>query len=320
MSAHPAVESLTPGKARARASGKVNLQLSVGARGADGYHPLVSIFQAVSLFETVTAQSRDDRAITVTLTAGPGYASDLAQIPTDHRNLAVKAAALLREEWGVTQGADLAIVKGVPAAGGMAGGSADAAAALVACAHAWGLDASREDLMRIGAMVGADVPFCLLGHTAVGLGRGDELSPAMSHGDFHWAFALQSEGLATPEVFARFDEQVDSGDRTPAPLQVDQEIMAALIASDAVRLGAALRNDLQDAAFSLMPRLFRVVEAAQEDEALGVVVSGSGPTVAALAGSRSHALEIAQGWRERGVADAVVTASGPAPGAVLIDR
>lgn len=319
MTADPAALSRSLSRARARASGKVNLQLSVGAKGLDGYHPLVSIFQAVTLYETVTAQVRDDAAVTVALSAVPGYASDLAGIPTDERNLAVKAALALKREYGVSEGVDLSVLKGVPTAGGMAGGSADAAAALVACAHAWGLGASRDDLMRIGASLGADVPFCLLGHTAVGLGKGDQLSPAMSHGEFHWAFAVQAEGLATPEVFARFDEQIDSGDRLPGVLEVDAAIVSALIAADPVRLGAALRNDLQDAALSLMPKLHGVLDVAQQEDAFGVIVSGSGPTVAALAANKLHANQIAAAWRTAGAAPVVVTASGPATGAVVID-
>lgn len=319
MSADPAIEGMSRRLVRARASGKVNLQLSVGERQSDGYHPLASVFQAVALYETVAASARADGAITLTIGAVPGYPSDLAAIPSDERNLAWRAAQALRDEFGIVDGADLRIVKGVPTAGGMAGGSADAAAALVACAEAWDCGASREDLLRIGATLGADVPFCLLGHTAVGLGRGDELSPAMTHGEFHWVFACQSEGLATPDVFARFDEQVDKGERLPGPLGVDQAIMQALMAGDPVRLGRALRNDLQDAALSLMPRLHGVMEAAAEADALGVVVSGSGPTVAALAGSRQHALAIHAHLEAVGAADVVITASGPATGAVLLE-
>lgn len=304
---------------RARASGKVNLQLSVGPRSEDGYHPLATIFQAVSLYETVTAEVRDDELITLSMSAGPGLPGDLDGVPLDHINLAWRAAEAVRQEFGVTDGVDLSILKGVPVAGGMAGGSADAAAALVACAEAWHCGATREDLHRLAATLGADVPFALMGHTAVGLGRGDELSPAMTRGDFYWVFAIQHEGLSTPAVFAEFDDQVERGERAVAAPRVDTEVMGALMAGDAAWLGRALSNDLQDAALSLAPRLQSVMGAMYDADALGVVVSGSGPTIAALASSSQHAATIAAHVRAVGAAGVVMTASGPATGTVILE-
>lgn len=304
---------------RARASGKVNLQLSVGPRNEDGYHPLATVFQAVSLYETVTAQARDDSLITLTVVAGPDLPVDLGKVPLDNTNLAWRAAEAVRQEFGITDGVDLSIVKGVPVAGGMAGGSADAAASLVACSEAWHCGATREDLHRLAITLGADVPFALIGHTAVGLGRGDELVPAMTRGDFHWVFAIQTEGLSTPAVFARFDDQVDLGQRALGVPRVDTEVMGALMAGDAAWLGRALSNDLQDAALSLAPRLHGVMETMYDSAALGVVVSGSGPTVAALAASSQHAQAIATRVRATGAADVVMTASGPATGTVILE-
>lgn len=304
---------------RARASGKVNLQLSVGPRSEDGYHPLATVFQAVSLYETVTAEVRDDALITLSMAAGPDLHSDIGGVPLDHTNLAWRAAEAVRNEFGITDGIDLSIIKGVPVAGGMAGGSADAAAALVACAEAWHCGATRAGLHRLAADLGADVPFALLGHTAVGLGRGDELSPAMTRGDFYWVFAMQHEGLSTPDVFARFDDQVALGQRVAEAPRVDTEVMGALMAGDPAWLGRALSNDLQDAALSLAPRLHGVMEAMYDADSLGVVVSGSGPTVAALAASSQHAQTIAMRVRAAGAADAVMTASGPAYGTVILE-
>ncbi len=301
-----------------RAPGKVNLQLSVGSRMPDGYHPLVTVFQAVSLFETVTATVRDDEEFTLTVEAGPSLVLDPVAVPLDESNLAWRAALAVAERYGISDGIDLTIVKGVPVAGGMAGGSADAAAAVVACAEAWEVGASREELERICVELGADVPFCLHGNTAVGVGRGDELSPAMTHGEFHWVLATQSTGLSTPSVFAEFDRAVDEGRTTITSAHVDEEIMAALMAGDAVRLGEALSNDLQGPALTLAPHLQRVIDAAKDAEALGVVVSGSGPTVAALARSRQHALAIAAHLTAEDVADTVLTASGPVPGATVL--
>jgi 4-diphosphocytidyl-2-C-methyl-D-erythritol kinase len=306
-------------RVRARASGKVNLQLSVGPLGEDGYHPLATVFQSVSLYETVTAEVRDDELITLRVVAGPELPGDVSGVPLDHTNLAWRAAEAVRNEFGVSDGIDLSILKGVPVAGGMAGGSADAAAALVACSEAWHCGANREDLYRLAAALGADVPFALMGHTAVGLGRGDELSPAMTRGDFYWVFAMQHEGLRTPEVFSRFDDQVAMGQRAAYAPHVDTEVMGALMAGDAAWLGRALSNDLQDAALSLAPRLHGVMETMYDADALGVIVSGSGPTIAALAGSAQHALSIATRVRAAGTADVILTATGPATGTVILE-
>ncbi|WP_084079026.1 4-(cytidine 5'-diphospho)-2-C-methyl-D-erythritol kinase [Demequina sp. NBRC 110057] len=301
-----------------RAPGKVNLQLDVGPLGEDGYHPLATVFQAVELYEVVTATPRDDSELTVTVEAPRALGIDLDAVPTGPDNLVVRAAMALRDAYGVDAGADLHIVKGVPVAGGMAGGSADAAAAILACAEAWQMGLSRAELDAVAATIGADVPFALHGHTAVGLGRGGDLSPAMTHGEFHWVLATQAWGLSTPAVYGEFDRQVAEGEITAAEPAISQAVMQALMAGDAHRLGAALHNDLQGPALTLAPRLNAVTDAAHDAEALGVMVSGSGPTVAALARSRQHALAIAAHLRAAEVADVVLTASAPAAGATVL--
>ena len=301
-----------------RAPGKVNLQLSVGPRGDDGFHPLATVFQAVDLFEVVTARVRADESITVAVESSPHVALDVSAVPLDHTNLAWRAARAVADAFGITDGVDLRILKGVPVAGGMAGGSADAAAAIVACAEVWDVGASRAELIHIAASLGADVPFVLQGHTAVGLGRGDQLSPAMTHGSFHWVLATQAHGLSTAEVYAAFDGQVASGEREAVDPAISDEVMHALITGDPHALGSALTNDLQDAALELAPHLRDTIEAALEAEATGAIVSGSGPTIAALARSRQHALAIAAHLRATGTADIAVCASGPASGATVL--
>jgi len=320
MTADLAIEGVARRRVRARASGKVNLQLSVGPLGDDGHHPLASVFQAVDLFETVTAATRDDGAITLTMDWAPHLQDSASLVPLDESNLAWRAAEAVRGAFGIVDGVDLHILKGVPVAGGMAGGSADAAAALLACAEVWDCGVSRADLHELAVGLGADVPFCLMGHTAIGLGRGEQLSPAMTHGEFHWVFAVQHSGLSTPKVFERFDQMVELGEIIPVDPKVNTEVMAALIAGDAGRLGAALTNDLEAPAVYLAPGLTSVIEIMEDTGALGVVISGSGPTVAGLARSRQHALAIGAMITAAGVADVVVTASGPAPGAVLLER
>lgn len=294
---------------RVRAPGKVNLSLAVGALAPDGYHPLATVFQAVSLYEDVTARASDRFELTV---AGP-FADG---VPTDETNLAIRAARLLAEQVGIDDGVHLHVHKGVPVAGGMAGGSADAAAALVACDALWQTGLSRETLADLAARLGSDVPFALLGHTAIGTGRGHLLTPAMTRGEYHWVFAIRTQGLATPAVYAAFDRI--SGAAAEAEPQADLELMQALRAGDPAGLGVALRNDLEPAAIELAPELTETLAVAHDAGALGAIVSGSGPTVAALARGAKHALVIAAGLTAAGVADEVLCAVGPVAGARLL--
>ncbi|WP_449386422.1 4-(cytidine 5'-diphospho)-2-C-methyl-D-erythritol kinase [Cellulomonas soli] len=295
---------------RVRAPGKVNLSLRVGPRRPDGYHPLSTVFQAVSVHEDVVATPCADVRLTV---SGP----QAELVPTDETNLAVRAARALAARAGVEDGVHLHLHKGVPVAGGMAGGSADAAAALVACDALWHTGLSREDLLELAADLGSDVPFSMTGHTAVGSGRGDLLTPVLARGEFHWAFAVQDRGLSTAAVYQAFDELLGDDARDPDP-QDDLALMQALLAGDAIALGAALHNDLQAAALTLDPGLADPLAVARETGALGVVVSGSGPTVAALARSRQHALVLAAAFTASGVADSVLTAVGPVAGTRVV--
>lgn len=294
---------------RVRAPGKVNLSLRVGPRRPDGYHPLATVFQAVSVYEDVVASAADGLRVTV---SGP----QAEQVPTDDSNLALRAARALAERTGVDDGVHLHLHKGVPVAGGMAGGSADAAAALLACDAFWGTALSREELHEVAAELGSDVPFLLMGQTAVGSGRGDLLTAALSRGEYHWAFGVRESGLSTPRVYEEFDTIAQGRDGLDA--DGDVALLQALRAGDAPAVGALLHNDLQDAAVELAPGLVETLAVAEDAGALGVVVSGSGPTVAALARSRQHALVIAAAMTAAGVADSVLTASGPVPGARVV--
>lgn len=294
---------------RVRAPGKVNLSLRVGPRRPDGYHPLATVFQAVSVYEDVVASAADDLRVSVS-----GPQADL--VPTDGSNLALRAARALAARTGVDDGVHLHLHKGVPVAGGMAGGSADAAAALLACDAFWGTALSREELHEVAAELGSDVPFLLMGQTAVGSGRGDLLTAALSRGEYHWAFGVRDSGLSTPRVYEEFDTIAQGRDGLDA--DGDVALLQALRAGDAPAVGALLHNDLQDAAVELAPGLVETLAVAEDAGALGVVVSGSGPTVAALARSRQHALVIAAAMTAAGVADSVLTASGPVPGARVV--
>ncbi len=294
---------------RVRAPGKVNLSLRVGPRDPDGYHRLGTVFQAVSVYEDVAARAADSIRVTV---VGPSS----ERVPTGEDNLALRAARLLAEHTGVGDGVHLRVSKAIPVAGGMAGGSADAAAALLACDAFWGTGLPREELVELAATLGSDVPFLLSGQTAVGTGRGDLLTPALSRGEYHWAFGIREAGLSTPAVFDEFDA-LTSDPRVP-DLDSEVALLQALRAGDAVAVGGLLHNDLQDAAVELCPDLVETLSVAEDAGALGVVVSGSGPTVAALGRSRQHALALAAAMTAAGVVDSVLTASGPVHGARVL--
>ena len=310
---------------RVEAPGKVNLFLSAGAPGPDGYHPLTTVFQAVRLIETVTArrQSAQNHG-TVTLTLEEPDAA----VPTDASNLAVRAADLLAEVTGVNEGVDLLLRKRVPVAGGMAGGSADAAATLVACNALWGTNLSLSELSALAAGLGADVPFPLTGATAVGYGRGDLVTPIMTRGSYHWVFALAEQGLSTPAVFRRFDALSGAGPvgavgaarcvGGPAVRDVPEALTAALRAGDTHALAACLHNDLQVAALDLRPELARVIAVAEEAGALRAIVSGSGPTIAALVEDAGGAQRVSRALKASGLVAGVLRADAPVAGARVV--
>ncbi|QKW34051.1 4-(cytidine 5'-diphospho)-2-C-methyl-D-erythritol kinase [Actinomadura sp. NAK00032] len=303
-----------------RVPAKVNLQLGVGPLRDDGYHDLVNVFHAVSLFDEVTA--RPAERLEIRVEAAPYSRVEIGGVPTDDDNLAARAARAVAARLGTEPRVALRIRKAIPVAGGMAGGSADAAAALVACARLWDdrerPALSRDDLMEIGAGLGSDVPFAVLGGTAVGTGRGERLTPALTRGVFHWVFATADGGLSTPAVYGECDRLRLEEGLPPARPEVSEPLMTALATGDAKALGAALTNDLQPAALSLRPSLRRTVDAGRDLGAIGALVSGSGPTCAFLAETDEDAADLADALAGAGVAAQVVRASGPVPGATLI--
>jgi 4-diphosphocytidyl-2-C-methyl-D-erythritol kinase len=320
---------------------KVNLQLSVGPLGADGYHELVTVFHAVALFDELTVRPAERTTVTVT-----GEGSSV--VPLGPANLAVRAAVALASATGrrgqAAAGAAIEIRKRIPVAAGLAGGSADAAAALVACNELWRGGLSLRELCDVGAQIGSDVPFALIGGTAVGLGRGERLTTALASGTYHWVLAFAASGLATPDVYAACDRLrvaraaapnddrsgrggagssggaggSGGGPRVPAP-RLNTELMAALRSGDPAAVGPLLTNDLQPAALSLQPLLRRALAVGREHGALGAIVSGSGPTCAFLAASAEKARDLAVTITGAGVCRAVVQVTGPAAGASLVD-
>ncbi len=303
--------------ATARVPAKINLCLGVGPVRDDGFHSLATVYQALDVHDEVRATALDDSDdITVSVQVEADRMVESIDVPTDDDNLAVKAARLLRERTGVEEGVRLAIRKVIPVAGGMAGGSADAAAALVACNEVWGTGLARPELEQLAAELGSDVPFLLFGGNAVGGGRGETISPVLARGSYFWVVAVASQGLPTRDVFAEFD-RLNEGSHLAQP-EVADDLLAALRAGDAADLGATLSNDLTDAALSLRPELRGTLDLGLEAEALGAVVSGSGPTCLFLAADEAHSLDIAIALAGAGVCADVIQARGPVPGARLI--
>ena len=295
-----------------RVPAKVNLQLSVGPREADGFHNLVSVFQAISIFDDVTVRrGAPGSGISISVSGEQTHG-----VPADASNLAVKAAQLMIDRFDIDTDLEIDVKKSIPVAGGMAGGSADAAATLVALDALFQLELSREELHRLGSELGSDVPFMISGGTAVGQGRGDQLTAALSRGTYHWVLALSSVGLSTPAVYAECDRM--RAELEIAPPQVSDALMQSLLAADAQAVGRALTNDLQSAACSLRPALSLVLEVGRDYGALGAIVSGSGPTVAFLVADEESGLDLAVALTASGVVGSVARALGPVAGAKVI--
>lgn len=299
----------------ARAPGKINLFFRVGARQPDGYHEVASLYQALSLHEEVTARPADGISLRFT---GP---IDGSALPLDDSNLCIRAARMLAEHTGSSAGVELAVLKRVPIAGGMGGGSADAAATLLACDELWGTGLGRAGLLPLAAQLGADVPFALEGGTAVGTGRGDQLSQALAKGEFQWVLALSDGGLSTPEVYAELDRHRvrHAGElpETGESVNVDAAALQAVRAGDREALAEAMHNDLQVAALQMMPELAGVLELGESHGALAGIVSGSGPTCAFLVPHALAAAELQAAFSRAGIR--ALAATGPAQGARILE-
>jgi 4-diphosphocytidyl-2-C-methyl-D-erythritol kinase len=309
-----ASEWVPTGSVTVRVPGKVNLYLAVGDRRDDGYHDLTTVFHAVSLFDEVTVRNADVLSVEM---SGEGVES----LPTDERNLAWQAAELMAEHVGRAPDVAIFIEKSTPVAGGMAGGSADAAGVLVAMNTLWELGVPRRDLHALAAQLGSDVPFALHGGTALATGRGEELATVLARSTFHWVLAFADGGLSTPAVFAELDrlrEAADSGRSRPPRLDDPEPVLAALASGKPTELAPLLGNDLQAAALSLYPRLRRTLRAGADAGALAGVVSGSGPTCGFLCTSAASAIDIGAQLAGAGVCRTVRVASGPVHGARVV--
>jgi len=307
-----ASEWVPTGSVTVRVPGKVNLFLAVGDLRDDGYHELTTVFHAVSLFDEITVRNADVLSLEV---SGEGVEG----LPTDQRNLAWQAAEVLAEHVGRTPDVAISVEKSIPVAGGMAGGSADAAAVLVAINALWELGVPRRDLHALAAELGSDVPFALHGGTALGTGRGEQLATVLARNTFHWVLAFAKRGLSTPKVFGEIDRlRADPGRDQASRVAEPEPLLAALASGDAAQLAPLLGNDLQPAAMSLDSGLRRTLRAGEDAGALAGIVSGSGPTCAFLCSSASSAIDVGVELAGAGVCRTVRAASGPVHGARVV--
>jgi 4-diphosphocytidyl-2-C-methyl-D-erythritol kinase len=296
-----------------RVPAKVNLQLSVGPLGADGFHDVVSVFQAISIFDDVTVRyGKDGTGITLSVSGSTAHG-----VPTDSSNLAYKAAQLMIDRYDAAPDLEIHLKKEIPVAGGMAGGSADAAGVIVGIDALCDLSLSRDEMERIAGELGSDVPFSIAGGIAVGLGRGDQLTPALARGTYHWVVAMSGSGLSTPAVYRECD-RLREGREISNPRTSDS-LLQALRAADARGVGDFLTNDLQAAACSLRPALRLVLDVGEEYGALGGIVSGSGPTVVFLVEDEERALDLTVALSASGVVSSVLRAYGPVHGARVVE-
>ena len=292
----------------------MNLHLAVGDTRPDGYHELVTVFQALSMTDDVTVIVADEPGIDV---HGDGAES----VPTGPSNLAWKAVRALAEHSGrdpEEPGVRMSIHKGIPVAGGMAGGSADAAAALLALNTLWRLELSRDELADVAGQIGSDVPFALQGGTALGTGRGERLVPVLARHTYHWVIALDRRGLETPGVYTELDRLRDES-KTNRVGDVEP-VLEALASGDPRQLALLLGNDLQCAAVSLRPGLRRTLRAGVNAGALAGIISGSGPTCAFLCTDADSAVKVAAELSGAGVCRTVRVAQGPVPGARVVSE
>ena len=304
---------MTLARVTARVPAKINLSLSVGPLRPDGFHELVTLYQAIALFDdvTVTLKPKDERS-TVEVTGE--YATS---VPLDESNLAYRAAMRVLEAYEDDSAFAISIRKSIPVAAGLAGGSADAAGALLAMDTLLGGQLGKNELHLLAAELGSDVPFALMGNTAVGRGRGEEITPALSRGEFHWVLGISNQGLSTPAVYKESD-RLREGMIVSSP-RISEKLMHALLSGEPEELGKNLSNDLAPAALSLRPGLRLVLDIAAEYAALGAIVSGSGPTIAILARDEEHSLDIAVALTASGVVNNVARALGPVAGARIIE-
>jgi 4-diphosphocytidyl-2-C-methyl-D-erythritol kinase len=299
-----------------RAAAKINLLLGVGAPRPDGFHTLVTVYQAVSLYDDLTVTLPDIAPDGVTVSTEVAAYIDASHLPAPGHNIVDRAAAALTEHHARPVVADVRIDKAIPIAGGLAGGSADGAAALLALDRLHGLGTSDDDLLSLAAGLGSDVPFALVGGSALGEGHGELVTRVEDRGAWWWVIVPSGIGMSTPAVYRRYDDLRPDAPLVPGPAD---EVLGALARGDVHQLAAALHNDLEQAACDLRPDLAQLIVEGVDAGALRGLVSGSGPTCVFLCGSADQARTVAGSLAAADDERVVVVAHGPVAGAHVVD-
>lgn len=269
---------------------KINLSLRVLGRRADGYHEIRTVFQTVTLHDEVALESLPEGQFEL--------ACDVGDIPIGDTNLVWRAAAALRERFGVRAGARIDLQKRIPAGGGLGGGSSNAATALLGLSYLWGIETNQNELAEIGVRLGADVPFFLTGGRAVGTGRGTVVQPLPDHADFHLLIVTPPIAVSTAEAYAALGAPTLTKAESPANLPISRE---SLDFSDSLCQG--LVNDFEPVVFRLYPKIERARDALISAGARGALLSGSGASVFGIFGSaesseQAHAaLGVDRSWQ-----------------------
>lgn len=297
---------------RVRAAAKINLHLGIGAVREDGFHPLDTVYQAISLYDDVTLTSSTVPSLGVECADH----IDVGDVPLGPDNIAFRALDLVRARTNRPGTEAVRILKSIPVAGGMAGGSADAAAALLAFDRLHDAGLPDAVLLEIAAELGSDVPFSLVGGTARGRGRGEVVEPLEDRGSWWWVAVPSAVGLSTPEVYRHFDVLFPHALAEPA---APVDLLSALASGEPLRLARTLHNDLQAPALDLRPELGTLIDRGEREGALRGIVSGSGPTCVFLCDSLDGAHAVVAGLQGAGH-DVVLIANGPVAGAHLLEH
>ncbi len=260
---------------------KVNLGLDIVGRREDGYHLVRMIMQSVGIADRLTFERKEAPGVEL-LVSEASTLPDLQDMPTDDRNLIVRAARMVMEKYGVTEGIRITLEKHIPMAAGMAGGSTDCAAALKGTAELFQTGATPEELAELGVRLGADVPYCLMGGTALSEGIGEVLTPLPMLPDCRFLVVKPSFGVSTKEVYTAYDslaerEAAGSGEGIPHP-DIDG-MVRALEEQSLEGILSRLGNVLEYVTVENHPEIRRIEELVREAGAAEAIMTGSGPTV-----------------------------------------
>lgn len=248
------------------AKAKINLTLDILGKRDDGYHEVEMIMQSIDLADIVTLEEADDIIVE----------TDLAELADDRTNLAYRAADLLRDTYGVKRGAHIRIEKKIPLAAGLAGGSSDAATVLLGLNELWGLGLDMDELTALGARLGSDVPFCMIGGTMLATGRGEVLAKVPSLGAYPLVLVKPPLGVSTAAAYGGY--RAENVKMHPTC----DRMTDAIASGDITRVYEAMGNVLETVTIPLRPEIAEIKQALIDAGVDKAMMSGSGPTVFAF--------------------------------------